>query len=362
MNPVPKGPIGRKAAIKTKKLPKKLNVTQRLLLVVGQRGEAGSSELAAVFGLSRQMIARYLSKLVDEGRLVKRGSTRNAKYLIPTNEPLSDIVEVRSTKKLLGLDEDFVFSELSLRANLPKVCSAKTLLILKYTFTEMLNNAIDHSESVAVDISIEVRRKDVVFEIRDHGIGVFERVKKFFGLDNHFQAAEHLLKGKQTTDAAQHSGQGIFFTSRTADVFQLRSARLELTIDNHKADYFLKDQSALRGTLVRFQISRQTRKVLREIFGKFSNADLEFDRNSVRVKVSTRETLVSRSEAKRMLVGLERYARIEFDFNGVETIGQGFADEIFRVFQSRHPEIVMTYTHASSSVAFMIERSRRESL
>lgn len=329
------------------------------ILNIAQNAEGvNSSELVQTLGLSRQMIARHLSALVEAGKLRKEGSTRGAKYYKAkgaSNQKLSKII---FTKKLKGLEEDVVYSELFLRANLSKFCSEKSLAIFKYAFTEMLNNAIDHSNSEKVDILFEVQNKNLSFEIRDHGIGAYERVRSFFKLENHFQAVEHLLKGKQTTDSIKHSGQGIFFTSRSADVFTLKSAKVELTVDNHKDDYFLKDVSKLKGTLVRFQISRQTRKDLRNIFNEYSNNDFEFDRNSVRIKLSSEKNLVSRSEAKRLLVGLELYSRIEFDFKKVTSIGQGFADEIFRVFQKAHPQIMLTYTHASSAIAFMIERSR----
>jgi hypothetical protein len=47
-----------------------------------------------------------------------------------------------------------------------------------------------------------------------------------------------------------------------------------------------------------------------------------------------------------------------FDFKGVELIGQAFADEIFRVFANRHPEIVLHSLNANSAVKRMIERAK----
>ena len=59
------------------------------------------------------------------------------------------------------------------------------------------------------------------FTVSDRGVGAFESVRKKFKMKNSFEAAEHLLKGKQTTAPERHSGQGIFFTSRIADHFAL---------------------------------------------------------------------------------------------------------------------------------------------
>jgi hypothetical protein len=42
------------------------------------------------------------------------------------------------------------------------------------------------------------------------------------------------------------------------------------------------------------------------------------------------------------------------DFRGIEFMGRGFADEVFRVFQEEHPEIKITPLHASTSMLAMI--------
>ncbi len=333
--------------------------TKILALVSGSEAGVSSPKIAEKLRLSRQMVVRYLSEMVQAKSLAKTGSTKNARYLIYQEHLSSKDLQIQLVKNLKGLEEDTVFSEISLRLGLPKNCSQKTLAILKYAFTEMLNNAIDHSGSEKAEINFRIESKEVCFQIRDYGIGVYERVRKSFKLSDHFVAVEHLLKGKQTTDPSRHSGQGIFFTRRVADKFVLKSNEIELTVDNRKDDYFLKDVSKGKGTFVEFRISRQTRKELRVVFNEFSNDDFEFDKNSVRVKLTAEKNLVSRSEAKRLLVGLELYERIEFDFHKVKTIGQGFADEIFRVFQNSNPKIVLTYTHAEPAVAYMIERARK---
>ncbi len=69
--------------------------------------------------------------------------------------------------------------------------------------------------------------------------------------------------------------------------------------------------------------------------------------------------LISRSEAKRLLHGLEKFREVVLDFTGVEMVGQGFADEVFRVWQREHPEVRLLPVHMSEPVAFMVERARR---
>ena len=69
---------------------------------------------------------------------------------------------------------------------------------------------------------------------------------------------------------------------------------------------------------------------------------------------------IARSQARRILQRLEQFKKIEFDFDGVEFMGQGFADEIFRVFQASHPEIQLIPIHANRTVLGMIKHVKRE--
>jgi len=68
---------------------------------------------------------------------------------------------------------------------------------------------------------------------------------------------------------------------------------------------------------------------------------------------------VSRSEAKRLLVGLEKFREVILDFAGVEAVEQGFADEVFRVWAKQHLETTLNPENMTEPVAFMVERARR---
>ena len=69
-------------------------------------------------------------------------------------------------------------------------------------------------------------------------------------------------------------------------------------------------------------------------------------------------SFVSRSEAKRLTQGLERFRLVILDFQGVTLVGQGFADEIFRVWWRAHPQIELQAENMIPLVAFMVERAR----
>jgi hypothetical protein len=70
------------------------------------------------------------------------------------------------------------------------------------------------------------------------------------------------------------------------------------------------------------------------------------------------DKLISRSQAKRLVARVDQFKTVFFDFEGVETIGQAFADEIFRVFARSHPEIEVIAVKANPEVQGMINAAR----
>ena len=172
------------------------------------------------------------------------------------------------------------------------------------------------------------------------------------------------MKGKQTTMPSRHSGQGIFFTSRAADLFALESARVKMVIDNRVQDVALEQLARpVKGTSVYFLVKQKSRRDLGRLFRDYANDDFEFDKTEVRVRLSPKQgEYVSRSEARRILFGLDQFKRIIFDFKGVSGIGQAFADEVFRVFQRQHPEIQLIPEKMNSAVGFMVGRALKETL
>jgi len=92
--------------------------------------------------------------------------------------------------------------------------------IVDYVFTEMLNNAIDHSEGKEVTVFLDLRNDNIIrIHITDDGIGIFENIQRELQLENKHDAIIELCKGGLTTDPERHTGEGIFFTSRACNLF-----------------------------------------------------------------------------------------------------------------------------------------------
>jgi anti-sigma regulatory factor (Ser/Thr protein kinase) len=342
-----------------------MDTKEQILAFIRKKKKIRTPDVVCFAKISRQAAARHLRELVASRKLLKEGSTRGACY-IPFNAKKADALRtpgVVLVYKLRGLEEDRVFDQLTDRMSLKRRLSPAALRIVRYAFTEMLNNAIDHSRAARVRIEAFLKGGTFTFEILDRGIGAFESVRKKFKLHNIFEAAEHLLKGKQTTDPERHSGQGIFFTSRIADHFALGSASLKLDVNNQLQDVALLDIHFVAGTRVTFSLKQRSRKDLKKLFDSYTDSDLVFDKTEVKIRLSrTAGEYVSRSEARRLLFGLEKFGKIIINFEEVQGVGQGFADEVFRVFSQKYPWIRIEPLHMSSTVAFIINRARRESL
>jgi anti-sigma regulatory factor (Ser/Thr protein kinase) len=326
-------------------------IVNRLLLT---KGTFSSGDLSKAAGITRQAVHRYLSQMVAAGALVQEGKGRSAHY---RSHRAAFSAQLRNE---VGLAEDQVWAQA--RAKFPRLGEFKNAGdALAHAFTEMLNNAIDHSGSSTIDVSVDVDfgADTSQFTVADHGVGVFENVRAKFRLDSTIIALQEVSKGKVSTEPDRHSGEGIFFTSKMARLFELEANGLLWIVDNVRDDQTISEVPKKPGTIVRFEIALSTTTRLEDLYGRYVH-DFEFDTSRIVVKLFKYGVrFVSRSEAKRLAVGLEKFREVILDFTGVEGVGQGFADEVFRVWARQHPEIKVSAENMTEPVAFMVERARR---
>lgn len=311
-----------------------------------------SSRLAARFDVSRVTAANALRRLIEEGWLESTGGTR-PDYSLGRNR------EVVETLKLPGVDEHIAW-EHKFRQwfDLPK----NVVDIAHHGFTEMVNNANDHSGGKSVMVLMRQYEGTLTIIVHDDGIGIFEKISRAMGLPDRRLAILELSKGKFTTDPAHHSGEGIFFTSRMFDQFQIEANKLHYDHDvRDRHDWLLEIDRPDTGTLVYMAIPAGSMRTAREAFDAFTAGDsFGFDKTVVPVRLARigNENLVSRSQAKRLVARFEGFKTVLLDFTGVEEIGQAFADEIFRVFANAHPEVGLVEINAGPDVEKMIIRAR----
>lgn len=329
------------------------NVREVLEQLLALSGALTSRDLAAALGMTRQTAHAHLRTAVAEGFLVREGKGRGVRYLRaqPGDVHLSFARE--------GLEEDQVWRDLDRRAALPDELDESSRSTLNYIVTEVLNNAIDHSQGTRVDIRFSHTEDRVSVDVEDDGIGAFRHVRERLKLRNDLEAIQEISKGKVTTDPEHHTGEGLFFVSKAANLFEMQSGEFRWIVDNDRRDHAIASEPARVGTQVCIELARRQARSLEEIFREYTE-DFEFSRTRAVVKLFEHGTrFVSRSEAKRLLLGVERFKEVILDFRGIRGVGQGFADEIFRVWASAHPEVRLVPEGMNESVAFMVRRAMR---
>ena len=308
---------------------------------------------AETFVISETSVRRYL-KSCEEERIISVDPTKYCRYILST-------VEKTGTLKNDGsLEEDRIFfsNVRPLLENLPK----NVLDIWSYVFAEIMNNAIEHSEAIKRDcLYTEV-------SILDNGIGIFKSIQDFIEKEENKQidieqAMLELYKGKLTTNPSCHSGEGIFFSSKMLTefailsdntIFSFRSDEKEKFVQSHLISYYTKLKKV--GTMVVMRLENDTITTSKDVFDSFAPLEEGFIKTLIPMReVCPLGNPVARSQARRVLKRLDEFQEVIFDFNGIEFMGQGFADEIFRVFQNAHPDIVLRPINANEAVLGMIQ-------
>ncbi|MDQ3954338.1 MAG: DUF4325 domain-containing protein [Actinomycetota bacterium] len=315
------------------------------------QAEVSIGDILERSGLTRQAIQYHLKKMVQSGEIEPVGAGRGRRYRRP--------LLFESTLETKDLQEDQVWKHVRARVRDLERLDRNADRIANYAFTEMLNNAIDHSGSESVRVTVGDRGERFAFLVADRGIGAFEHVRRGAGLEDHVAAIQEISKGKMTTDPKHHTGQGIFFTSKAVELFSLASNGWRWLVDNARSDQTIGESHIRQGTVVGFEIDPKTERDLTSIFDEYTDDEtFAFDKSRTTVRLFEFEIpFVSRSEAKRLARNLERFREVVVDFRGVEEVGQGFADELFRVWAGDHPDTNLVPVNMNRAVSLITERA-----
>jgi anti-sigma regulatory factor (Ser/Thr protein kinase)/DNA-binding transcriptional ArsR family regulator len=303
------------------------------------------------FNVTKSAISQHIRTLLQSDLLEASGKGRNRLFT------LKETLHVFEEKITPELQEDQIWST-KLKPLLPEL-KENVINICHYGFTEIFNNAIDHSTSKKALISLKFDARKVSLNVVDFGIGIFKKIQNGFQLQDERQALLELAKGKLTTDPSNHSGEGIFFTSRVFDDFSIYSGELFFSHATENNDWLISAKVPLKGTMVSMTISRSSERTLQNVFNLYAGeaSDYSFNKTIVALTLSQYEgeQLVSRSQAKRILNRVEKFKEVVLDFSKVDFIGRAFADEIFRVYQNQHPDIQFVCINANKDIEGLIQ-------
>lgn len=315
-----------------------------------------SSDIVALvaenLGISRQGAHLYISQEIKDGKIIKIGNTNSTRYFLVGGGKIEFSFAIKQ-----GLEEDRIWSKYIKPMILKYTDNIQR--IIAYGFTEIYNNAIDHSSGSIIYTKIEVIDGKIEITIMDNGVGIFKKIKDALSLDSIRESILHLSKGKFTTDPVNHSGEGIFFTSRVFDKFSILSSDMYYSFENE--DWFLsaeKNENFGQGTFIKMIISTNSTKTIKGVMDKYADQEIGFGKTIVAVALSSdpNDPHVSRSQAKRLMMGLDKFKTIILDFKNVSSVGQAFVDEVFRVFKNENPDINIQYVNANIEVDDMIKR------
>ncbi len=311
---------------------KKESVIVYLLEKIQDRCESLSQTVSETFKINQNTIHRYINELVENGtiRRIKRGVyelvyttdsytiTKNSPYFFSDTHPY----------------ENFLKKHLS---DFPKNVRENW----SYAMSEIINNVIDHSESTVMNVTMFQDYLKTTVVIDDNGVGIFKKIKEHFNFETLDDAICELFKGKLTTDTSRHSGEGIFFSSRLMDTFEIYSDNKHFAINRLDAWELHDWDSAIekKGTTVIMSLSNRSKKQLYEIFNTFSSINGGFSKTTIPLRCVFESPPVSRSQAKRVCTRLNEYKETNIDFTGIEWVGQAFMHEIFCVFSNAHKDI-----------------------
>lgn len=313
-----------------------------------------TTHVSDVYDISREAVLEHIKKLIIDGILKSTGTTKDRKYFLV---PLLD--DTFKFDLATDTEEDKIWRHIirpmlfDIPDNIMRIC--------EYGLNEMINNAIEHSEGTKAEVYIKQNAAQIEFLLKDNGVGIFTKIMRERKLDELRQAILELSKGKLTTDPERHTGESIFFVSRMFDRFVVYSDGLFFSPNQINPRDIPGLWNNEDGTSVHMIISSRSGRTTQDVFNQYvaeMDDDFSFSKTDVPVSLANfgGDNLVSRSQARRLLNRLHEFRQITLDFTGIDSIGQAFADELFRVYVRNNPEIILTIINSNQVIDNMVRR------
>ncbi len=332
-------------------------LTQWITRAATEHGQDLPAHLMQRLQISRRQATRALKQLVALQWLQSHGTPRQPRH---TPGVLRQVVR---RYPLQGLQEDLPWRlDFAPFFDLPPAVRQ----MAQHAFTELLNNAIDHSGGSSVTVSMRQTPLQLQLLVSDDGCGLFRNIAERFDIQDPALALLELNKGKLTSAPDRHSGHGLFFTSRLADVFDIHANGSAWQRRAWERRAWRQGKpgavSQRTGTSLYMAIMLDTPRTLDHTLQAHSASGTHYDFGRTAVDMQLMAPvgamLASRADAKRAVQRLGHFSHAELDFTGISSIGHGFADELFRVFVREHPQVELHPVGMAPQVAAMVASVR----
>ena len=340
---------------------KRREIKRYLLRKIDEDDKALLPKIADAFGISSTSVKRYIDAEISEGHIRKdTGCSCGYTLVFSDKKQKYDLAGFTEREDALIYEDILPFLDVNDRAK----------RIWRYVLPEMFNNALEHSEGSVVEAYVKKCCLYCEITIVDNGVGIFRKVMdalKRFGYPDPLieDAVIELYKGKFTSCPERHTGEGIFFSMKMMDRFAIisdgnilrsgyaNSPSFELS---HLLDYAMKLTKT--GTVVVMKLENDTERESREVFNLYADDDEGIVKTRIPVfEACLDRDPVARSQARRLCARLSGFKEAEFDFVNVDMMGQGFADEVFRVYHNAHPEVKITPINMNEDVHWMYKHA-----
>ena len=146
-----------------------LDLHDAIILACAKQGGALASLATEQTGLSRVAVSRRLKKLADAGYLQRNGSGTRQTYSQGNSRFWLGVLQ---RVDILNQGGEMVVWE---RHVTPLISDQKPNIksLANTAFTEMLNNALDHSQAQQVAMGVHVHDGHLQMVVADDGVGIF---------------------------------------------------------------------------------------------------------------------------------------------------------------------------------------------
>ncbi len=305
-------------------------------------------------GASRRAAQAALRRLVDAGWLTRSGTARQ-----PVYGP-GRLRQVARSYTLHGLQEDLPWQrDFAPHFELPRHVAR----MVQHAFTELVNNAADHSGGTSVTVSLRQTPSHAQLLVSDDGCGVFDKICEAFDIADAQHAMLELSKGRLTSQPEAHTGRGLFFSAQLADVFDIHANNTAFQRRAWESGGWKKGKPLPRqGSSIYLAIALDTKRTLDQVLEAWSldGTGIDFDHTIINLQLlaGPGQPLDSRAQARRVAARLETFQRAELSFEGVEDVGHAFTDELFRVFARAHTGVQLMPTHMTPRIAALVKQAQ----
>jgi hypothetical protein len=127
-------------------------------------------------------------------------------------------------------------------------------------------------------------------------------------------------------------------------------------------DWLIEHNGNVQGTTVSMGINPNSERRIQDVFDMYASEEFDYEFNKTHVPLSLAtyedENLISRSQARRLLSGFHQFREVLLDFRSVDSIGQAFADEIFRIYARNNPDVKIIAINTNLQIEKMIARAQ----